>query len=164
MAFLPRPCITKEQLADLSNHLHTLSFRGGKKHWSKFRKSDRALCSNALCTHPTMSPPKLSMDQDRSAEQKDVDAVGPVYGLRRRDPAGSLVQLPASQLVCSCILHLQWPLCSPGVSSEGRERPGVQSKPHRVPSGRALFAQEALACGEPQDYLQLFPPTPLTQG
>lgn len=97
MAFLPRPCITKEQLADLSNHLHTLSyFWGGKKHWSKFRKSNRALWGNTLCTHPTVSPHKLSMDQGSSAEQKDVGVVGPVCRLQRRDTAGSLVQLPPS--------------------------------------------------------------------
>lgn len=54
-AFLPKPCITKKQFSDLSNHPHSLSYFREAKTLEQIQKFQQDSVVSALCTHTFLS-------------------------------------------------------------------------------------------------------------
>lgn len=107
MAFLPRPCVTNEQLADLSIYLHSLSYFWGSENMGANSETPTEFYGVHPSVHTSDSeiPPN---SQWTSVGLPSREArCGECYVWTYRvstDPTGPLVQLPASRLVCFYII------------------------------------------------------------
>lgn len=75
MAFLPRACVTKEQLADLSIYLHSLSYLWGSENMGENSETPTEFCG----VHPSVHTSDSEIPQTLSgpvwvcrAERRDV--------------------------------------------------------------------------------------------
>lgn len=80
MAFLPRPCVTEEQLADLSNYPHSQTYFQGSENTGANSESPTELCGV-----PSPIPTQKEASQTLSG-RRDSDVVSPLHGRTEKGP------------------------------------------------------------------------------